>query len=79
MSIEIKLVTVGDGAIGKTLLLMSFAYGKVVDTNYIPTVFDNYNANVNYKDEVFICGLWDTAGQVSLLIKRIFPLSYSEL
>ncbi|KAF0973778.1 hypothetical protein FDP41_007165 [Naegleria fowleri] len=73
---EIKIVTVGDGAIGKTLLLMSFAYGKVVDTNYIPTVFDNYNSNVNYKDELYICGLWDTAGQEEY--DRIRPLSYPD-
>ena len=76
MTDNLKCVCVGDGAVGKTLLLMSFAYGKIPDDNYIPTVFDNYNANVKRNDDILSLGLWDTAGQEDY--DRIRPLSYPD-
>ena len=60
----IKCVIVGDGAVGKTCLLMSYAANQF-PRDYIPTVFDNYAVNVTIGKEVYKMGLFDTAGQVS--------------
>ena len=59
----IKCVIVGDGAVGKTCLLMSYAANQF-PRDYIPTVFDNYAVNVTIGKEVYKMGLFDTAGQV---------------
>ncbi|OWF37082.1 cdc42 homolog [Mizuhopecten yessoensis] len=58
----IKCVVCGDGAIGKTCMLMSYATNRF-PTEYVPTVFDNYAVTVAIKDQQFQLGLFDTAGQ----------------
>eukprot|EP01119_Soliformovum_irregulare_P006752 TRINITY_DN19181_c0_g1_i1.p1 TRINITY_DN19181_c0_g1~~TRINITY_DN19181_c0_g1_i1.p1 ORF type:complete len:192 (-),score=37.19 TRINITY_DN19181_c0_g1_i1:93-668(-) len=70
----IKLVVIGDGAVGKTCLLISYAK-KEFPKDYIPTVFDNYVVNLTAGAQNIELGLWDTAGQEEY--DRLRPLSYA--
>ncbi|RWS30821.1 ras-related C3 botulinum toxin substrate 1-like protein [Leptotrombidium deliense] len=52
---SIKCVIVGDGTVGKTSLLIAYTTDSF-PTEYVPTVFDNYSASINYKGEQISLG-----------------------
>jgi len=70
---NLKLVVVGDGAVGKTSLLYVYNNGKF-PVEYVPTVFENASKSVQYKGRPVTLRLYDTAGQEEY--DRLRPLSY---
>ena len=87
-AIRKKLVIVGDGACGKTCLLIVFSKDQFPEV-YVPTVFENYVADIEVTTTTISrtntltkqvkqveLALWDTAGQEDY--DRLRPLSYPD-
>jgi small GTP-binding protein len=74
MARKVKVVVVGDGAVGKTCLLWSYSKQEI-PPDYVPTVFDNYVVKLQVGTEDVTLQLWDTAGQEDL--ENIRVLSYT--
>jgi len=71
---SIKCVVIGDGAVGKTSLLMSYTTNEF-PTNYVPTVFENFEVDLQIEGEKYTLNLFDTAGQEAY--DRLRPLAYT--
>lgn len=72
---RVKCVLVGDGAVGKTSLIVSYTINDY-PTEYMPTAFDNYSVVVTVDNKPIRLQLCDTAGQDDFDTLR--PLCYPE-
>ncbi|XP_052795827.1 cell division control protein 42 homolog isoform X2 [Mya arenaria] len=70
---EVKCVIVGDGAVGKTSMLLSYTTGGIM-MDYIPTCFDCYTVDMKVREKNYTMSIIDTAGQETY--DRLRTLSY---
>ncbi|XP_064649103.1 ras-like GTP-binding protein Rho1 [Lineus longissimus] len=73
-----KLVVVGDGACGKTSLLIVFSKDEFPE-DHVPTIFDNYVADIEVDNKQVELALWDTAGQEEYDRLRVLSYPYTDV
>ena len=71
---KIKVVVVGDGAVGKTCLVDAYGQNGFPST-YVPTVAKNFENKVEYLGKEVTLDIWDTGGQDEF--KSVRPVSYN--
>jgi small GTP-binding protein len=74
--IPLKCVVVGDDAVGKTSLLISFTTNTFSESNFVPTYFGRHESKQLWNDQIVSWSLLDSAGHEEYDALR--PLSYPE-
>jgi small GTP-binding protein len=74
MEREVKMVVVGDQAMGKTCLVWAYAKHEI-PPDYVPSVVEHYVVKRQWADTEITLQLWDTAGAGDLENVRV--LSYT--
>jgi Ras-related C3 botulinum toxin substrate 1 len=72
---NLKVVVVGDGAVGKTSLVISYSENRF-PRDYLPTQYDNFTTRVEVDNQLIDLAVWDTAGEEEYA--RLRALSYPE-
>lgn len=72
---HVKVVVVGEGAVGKTSLILRAETG-IFPTDYIPSVADTTSSTVEHNGRSYSVSLWDVAAQADY--DRLRPLSYPQ-
>jgi len=72
---NVKTVIIGDGAVGKTSLVITYVHNKFPE-DYVPTVFDNYSSFMKYGDFNVTFAIWEVMNREES--GRLRPLSYPE-
>jgi len=72
---SVKLMVIGDHAVGKTSMCISFASGNFPD-GYVPTVFESYAESVQVGTETLEFGIFDSSGREEY--DRMRPLAYPQ-
>lgn len=65
-AIRKKLVIVGDGACGKTCLLIVFSKDQFPEV-YVPTVFENYVADIEVDGKQVRVSFWNSQGELAFI------------
>eukprot|EP01119_Soliformovum_irregulare_P005709 TRINITY_DN17457_c0_g1_i1.p1 TRINITY_DN17457_c0_g1~~TRINITY_DN17457_c0_g1_i1.p1 ORF type:complete len:189 (+),score=23.93 TRINITY_DN17457_c0_g1_i1:31-597(+) len=69
----LKMTVVGDGGVGKTCMVMTFAQNQFPQ-EYVPTVYGNLVLSIEVESIATSLRIYDTAGEVEY--DRLRPLSY---
>lgn len=71
MFLLLKVIVIGDGAVGKTSLTTHFAYGRFIEYYKMTIGVDFFVKDVRIKDDDIVrLQIWDTAGQERFAFMR---------
>ena len=77
-AIRKKLVIVGDGACGKTCLLIVFSKDQFPEV-YVPTVFENYVADIEVDNKQVTTNRLNSRSKAVKLKNPVVPLRHSRV